>query len=554
MIRVEFADPGMVHIETASGDWFIAAENAGRLESELGKPAFLALEGKDQVERLGGLADGGVLVFVPNGKSPAWFYRTINSTRELYFHQDDEGNWFFSDHFRNILASVPAGERRVEENALLDHLLFQYPAEASTRVRGVRRLAAGEILCVDTGNGKTVCRLAEKTPCVSREPGFEGAVSALEEALGSILEGSLLEECTLFSGGVDSALIQAFRPPGSKALSVLIDSPEFAFESEFAGEAARLLDAGWSHVSLKEEDYRGLFEECVEKAGQPVNLNFQPVFLYRAFQAPFKKFWLGDGSDTLFGHSQNSRILAFPGKEQFAESLAEPFDSPRGYAAIADLSPDAGVIRDLFGEEAVASRVSARLAHFIKRVSPCPGSREEQHAAMTSLVEFLGRTGEATSRKRQTATLFGREARTPFFSREILGLATSIPANRRFILEGEVKPIPKAVLRKKAPGYPFFGKKGGSDVPRTRYCQAGPFRDFFRDTILPEFLPSPGKALVENPEREWSFLTLAAASFSVWQERVLKAQTLERVPGTRVFEFRKKDGGLPGEGKPCPGK
>ena len=547
MISVELADPGAIRVKAFSGDWFIAAENAAALGEEYEKPSFSGLEPERQVERLGNLADGGVLAFVPRGKGPIWLYRTINSTRELYFRKDGKGNLVFSDHFRNILASVPRRERRVEENALLDHLLFQYPVGASTRVQGIRRLAAGEIRAVDPGCEMEFSRQAERISANPSKLGIEKAASILGEMLETRLAHSGSGECVLFSGGVDSSLLQAFRPPGSMVLSVSIDSPEFAFESEFATRTACLLDAGWSTVSLREEDYLALFEETIEKTGQPSNLNLQPVFLYTAFQSPFGLFWAGDGANTLFVHSQTARILDSRGKEQFAEQRAEPCDSPRGYAALADLSPDFGFIRSLFGEERVFSRSSARLAHFRERVCIHPGNPEEEHAEMTSLIEFLGRTGEASSRKRQAGDLFGRETRTPFFSRDILGLATSVPARHRFLHEGEVKPIPKALLRGKVPGYPFFGKKGGSDVPRTRFCQEGPFRDFFRDRVPPEFFPSRGKPMIENPEREWSFLTLSAAAFSVWQERVLKAEKLERVPGTRVFRLGEPEGKSAGE-------
>lgn len=121
-------------------------------------------------------------------------------------------------------------------------------------------------------------------------------------------------------------------------------------------------------------------------------------------------------------------------------------------------------------------------------------------------------------------------------------MASAIPPGKRFFHNGESKPVPKALLRKLFPEYPFYGRKGGSDVPRTRFCQAGPFRDFFRESALPDLLPSPGRPLLLDPQWDWSYMTLGAAAFSTWQEKVLKSPMLGRLPGTRVFRLEPHGG------------
>jgi hypothetical protein len=224
-------------------------------------------------------------------------------------------------------------------------------------------------------------------------------------------------------------------------------------------------------------------------------------------------------------------------RETIRERLKEPFDSPRSYAANADLSPDIQAVRRLFGEEAVEKRVEKRLSFVLERTGFHAGSSEEQQAELVSALEFLGSTTEGVSRKRQDAAVFGKEAKEPFCSRKILEVATAIRPLERFYSDGEVKPVPKALLRKKLPEYPFFGRKGGSDIPRTRFCQTGPFRGFFREHAFPDGMPSEGKTLLLDPQWDWSHMTLAAVAFSVWQEKVLKNKTLERVPGTRVFRL-----------------
>jgi len=541
VIRVELADPGSFRAETPRGSWFISAANPDRLKAELEKSAFLAFGEREQVERLGALCDDGTLLYVPACGPPIRLYRTINATRELYFRRDEQGNWFFGDQFRNMLASVPADERQPDGNALLDFLLFIYPAGNATLLRGIRRLVPGESRILDAKTGEERSSQAETYPCEPVEMGLEEAATALEEALRLALGEPAGDDCFLFSGGVDSTLALLFRPAG-KALTVGIDTPEFAFEEEYARETARLLGSNWSFIPLKEKDYRQHFEETIVNLGQPVHPNFQAVLLNRAFQEPFGVFWGADASDTLFGHPQTRKILDPESRKPYEALLAEPIDSPRGYGALSNTSPDFRFVRDLFGEEAVSGRIEARLSQVLGSAKVRPGSRIEEHVQVDSLVEFLTSTTCVACCKRQAAAAFGREIREPFCSRSILRIASAIPPGKRFFHEGESKPVPKALLRKLFPEYPFFGRKGGSDIPRTRFCQSGPFKDFFRESAFPDFLPPPGRALLLDPQWDWSYMTLAAAAFSTWQEKVLKEGRLGPVPGTRVFRLE-----MPGE-------
>ncbi len=539
MITVELADPAALHVETPLGDWFVSASNAGRLKQELGKASFLSLGDKEQVSRLGALADDATLLLVPAEGDSAWFYRTINATRDLYYRRDEKGNGIIGDHFRNLLASVPAPERRHTGSALLDFLLFRFPAGKETLVEGVRHLVPGELRRLDLKTGKEVSVQAETYPCEPAGMGVEEAVEALEDALLTAFADPAENECVLFSGGVDSTLALLFRPAGTAALTVGIDTPEFAFEEEYARETARLLGARWRYVALKEAEYREHFEETIVNLGQPIHPNFQPVLLNRAFQEPFGVFWGANASDTLFGHPQTKKLLDPVKRKSYEALLTEPADSPRGYGALSNTSPDFRIVRDLFGEDAVSGRIEARLSHVLAAAKVCPGSRVEEHVQLDSQVEFLTSTSSVTNAKRQAAASQGKETREPFFSRPVLRIASAIPPGVRFFHNGESKPVPKALLRKLFPEYPFFGRKGGSDIPRTRFCQEGPFREFFRENAFPDLLPPGGRELLADPQWDWSYFVLGAAAFSTWQEKVLKRVRIPSVPGTRVFRLER---------------
>ena len=537
MIKIELATPGTFIEEMPTGTWVVSAANGPRLRQELARPSFLALEEDVQVERLGALCDDGTLVYVPGGGTRFWLYRTINATRELYFRQGASGNWVVTDHFRNMLAGIPRREREVGENAMLDHFLILYPLGESTLERNVRRVTPGEIRFVDAVSGEEVSRQAERLVPETAELGVEEAPEVLEAVLRAALAEQGPDDCTLFSGGVDSTLVHLLRPKGSPALTVTVDTPEFAFEVEYAQEAARLLGANWFHVTFREEEYLELFLETIETLGQPVHPSLQPVFMNRAFREPFCVFWMGDCADTLFGHPQLRRVLQGEVGPRLKKQLEEPPGSLRGYGALSNTGPDMAVVSGLFGESAVMGRIEARLAYVLGHGAVRRGSRLEEHAAMDSLVETFCSTLPAITCKRENAAAFGGQTREPFFSRAALRLAGSIPTGQRFFHGGESKPVPKALLRKLLPEYPFYGKKGGSDIPRTRFCQSGPFRDFFRGSDFPDLLPPGGREMLMDPQWDWSYLYLKAAAFSTWQDLVLRSDALERVPGTRVLEF-----------------
>lgn len=537
MIKVELAIPEAFVEETPPGTWGICAANGSRLRQELAMPSFLALEESLQVERLGALCDDGTLLYVPAGGKRFWLYRTINATRELYFRRDEGGDWVVTDHFRNMLAGIPRQEREVGENAMLDHFLVLFPLGESTLERNVRRVTPGETRFVDAVSGKEAARQAERLAPETAELGVEEARDALEGVLRAALAEQGPDDCTLFSGGVDSTLVHLLRPKGSAALTVTVDTPEFAFEVEYAREAARLLGAEWFHVPLREEEYLELFLETIETLGQPVHPSLQPVFMDRAFRQPFRVFWMGDCADTLFGHPQLRRVLQGEVGSSLKKQLEEPSDSLTGYGALSNTGPDRAVVSGLFGEGPVMRRIEARMAYVLGHGSVRPGTRLEEHAAMDSLVETFCSTIPAITCKRENAAAFGGQTREPFFSRAALRLAGSIPTGQRFFHGGESKPVPKALLRKLLPEYPFYGKKGGSDIPRTRFCQSGPFRDFFRGSDFPDLLPPGGRDMLLDPQWDWSYLYLKAAAFSAWQDRVLRSDALERVPGTRVLKF-----------------
>lgn len=122
-------------------------------------------------------------------------------------------------------------------------------------------------------------------------------------------------------------------------------------------------------------------------------------------------------------------------------------------------------------------------------------------------------------------------------------MSMSMPG--RILKDGVVKHVAKSLLAKRLPGYPVYTRKGGSDVPRTRFLQEGPLKGLFLEEGLPRFWPEEHAGLLLHPRREASFLALNALGFVLWEKRVLEKTNLEPVPGTRAFRIRTREEDLP---------
>ena len=109
----------------------------------------------------------------------------------------------------------------------------------------------------------------------------------------------------------------------------------------------------------------------------------------------------------------------------------------------------------------------------------------------------------------------------------------SMPMPGRILKDGVVKHVAKSLLARRLPGYPVNTRKGGSDVPRTRFLQEGPLKDIFLEEKLPRLWPGEFAEILLRPQRESSFLALNALGYALWQNHVLENPDIKPVPGTR---------------------
>lgn len=547
MVEFVLANPHAKVFEAGGTVWMVAGSEPALFERIVKRETEKGREAAEILQVLAREAEEGTFAAVesPGGADErTTLFKTLSSTFEVYFRIDGETSRIF-DHYRNALASIPVGERVPDERAFADHLLFayEYLPGTHTLARGIHKMTPGRM--AEIGPDR-VPRFRQAQPLRLPEegggPSPEEAVDRLEEIMEERVAAYVAlygEPAVLLSGGVDSTLVLSCLGKGTPALTVGLDSPEYTFEMEYARDAARLLEADHTLEILEESSFRNSAREVVEALGQPTGTVFlQPMAFHRAFRSGPPFFLYGEAVDALFGFNKLAKVFD-DGELSPLERKAldrQPGDRA-GYAARCGLSPDFETASKVLGaalaENRLASRLDFALGLCPELAALEPGRRKAGHAEAMAIFTGFGHVREYIGRTRQQALCVGKTVMSPFSCRSALELAMSMPMPGRILKDGVVKHVAKSLLARRLPGYPVHTRKGGSDVPRTRFLQEGPLKDIFLEEKLPRWWPGEFADILLHPQRESSFLALNALGYALWQNRVLENPDIKPVPGTR---------------------
>ncbi len=498
-INVFFTGPERQVLETFAGTWHLLADRKV-LPEELPDPREAKLDWSafgDRFEEL-------TAVFLPFPEAsnlPCQAFRSLLSGYELFRVETPEGDVVLTDDFK--FAAKAAGKRKTSETSLLDYLLFQYPAGNDTFLPGVSRLGAGEALLEESRETSgPVFWQAERfrLPCeASFQEALETLHRVLPDAVNNALQGAA-DTAVLFSGGIDSTLIAHFARGRSVALHAAIDSAELDYEEDYARSACRELEMPLVRVLFSESGFLSELEDTVEKMGRPFPVtNFQAIFHNRLFRLPYSLYLSGDIADRLFGK----------GNEAAPSGIESPASGLVRYCPV-------GLLKEIFGPDLVESRLRL-FDETLERVAGPEGERYPA-ALKTDLLIVFG-LNYWVHFFRPLAAVYGKKFVAPYQGKKVFEAAFSCRYRNR--LPGtHSKPLLWAMLRDLLPGYPASGKKGGSGVPRTRFCQTGPMKDFFLDHDLPSGIPRRFERIFREPRWETSALVLQAAVYRIWEERL----------------------------------
>lgn len=555
-LRLLLADPGLTRVDGEHGTWFLSALRDDRLRDVVvDAPTIDAVR-----DELTATAEDAVVLHVSRTRNGGTVeaYRSVTSSRSLYYLTGSDGAVVVADHYRNALAQLSPADRTLSRRAVADHLLFRSPVAPATYVEEVAQLGRGDYLRWDGDRDgwrrDRIDRLSvedDATPAEARR--------RIDEALVDLVGAGVdRATSTMFSGGVDSTLLHSYRDDAAPTMHVSVDAPEFEHESAAVERAADLLDVTPTEVAVQERDFLDHLERTVDALGLPPRYN-QTVVTDAAFRAADAGRYLnGHGADALFGVQglKAARIADWLGPtlpvvdplagrapggvgdalsalQQRREQLSVPPSTPRSLAQdlASDIDPDA--VGQIFGEELVSERVNRRTEYAHRRAALTADSTFAQQVESGHLVDFLADDG--VSQWRQLGHVHGKTIAAPFRTRRLARCALSVPPDRRYVrgLDGlpdlQPKHLLKSVLEDRVPDYPTSRQKGDGSLPIRRYFERGPLSAVFERYHPPEFLPPA--AHVRHVD-SFGPLTWQLLTFAVWRDRVLREPALEPVPGT----------------------
>lgn len=496
-VRVDFRGPETQVLDVPQGRWFVLADrpvSPGELPDPLAVPMKWGPCGA-RFEELTAV----FLPLDPAGPFPCQAYRSLFSGYELFRAETPDGGFLLTDDFR--AAGRAVGKRDLPVTSIADYLLFQYPAGSETFLPGVSRLGPGEALSAHPAeSGRAAVSQAEKLrlpPKVSPREALEMARETLSSAVGKALEGAG-NAAVLFSGGIDSTLVRLFGGNRAIALHAAIDSPELAYEEEYAQVSSREMGMPLVRVLFSEGDFLDDLEETTIKLGYPFPAtNFQAVFHNRLFQLPYDLFLSGDLADRLYGHALGP----------CGNWMNSPFSSLVRYCP-------PGLLCEMFGRDLVESRVGLYGEALEKLMDT--GGEDLTDSQKIDLSIFFGLT-YWVHYFRPLAAVHGKRFIAPFSRRSVFEAAMSCPKGHG-LGGNHPKPVLREILRQVLPGYPADWKKGGTGVPRTRFCQSGPLEGYFRTHELPSGIANRFLPVFREPEWETSALVLQAAAYRIWED------------------------------------
>ncbi len=214
-------------------------------------------------------------------KVSAW--RGPTSMHEVFTLKRGNGDLIFADHFRNLLARLPIGERMPSDDAIIDHFIFRATPGHSTYCQSVARLGHGErssIELMSNESSNTLFQRLDQNPNPRSVSEYLDDVDrALDEALSPFKRRE--DVANLFSGGIDSTLLHTYLGPETAALNLVVDvkNAASAMEVEYAKSAASSLGMTLQRQEVRQSEFLRDLELATENTAMPIHIGLLEHFL-----------------------------------------------------------------------------------------------------------------------------------------------------------------------------------------------------------------------------------------------------------------------------------
>jgi asparagine synthetase B (glutamine-hydrolysing) len=563
MITVLVADPARLEMSLPDGLLFASGFHPEAAEVLRRDPS-----GERTAELCRELGDASAIRLTTDAgrvvRLDAW--RGVTSAFEIFYALRADGGVLVSDQFRNILAEIPVAERRPSDTAILDHLLFRTVPGVRTYARGVDRLGHGEHLVLHPGTGAPSTRIFDRIGRSWERGTLEQYLDRLDQGFNEAVArfGHRTQLVSLFSGGIDSSLLQTYLERNTRAVFYQPErvTPGTPDPTRYAMQSAKLLKIELETRRILDDETWEHIERNIEMAGWPQRV-IQAAMYADAFPRDGSGFVLGERADALFGAAGTrsaavgakcsnpfARIglrclaaLPLGGTAKRAQGLLEtssqlqvPATSPLGWAAGMSSRgfSDYAIVADIVGEKVLYERVAERLNYVAARLqtSPQPLDQLTAHLELAHWIDYL--CEDHPNFIRQLGLAHGKSVILPFLAQPVVGQALTIPADERYLSRGETKYLLKALLKRRLPEYPVNQRKGITSMMMPRTYHGRDRRTVWEKFPMPAFIPQRHHAALMSFENSMSNTVLRLA---ILEQRVLSNAALSTTAGARRIDL-----------------
>lgn len=519
--------------------------------------------------RKGSISGNGYLVRFHKLEPRISIFMTVLATSQVYY-VPWEGGVLCATDLRALLRLTGGAE--LNEEAVPLHIMFRILPGPMTYFKHVCRMFPGQTLSWD-GNALEIRRTRDMH-APAGVPAYDRLDSAVHEEYFERLSATMglyvreIERrkgriVNTLSGGVDSSLIQLLlrqQAPGEEAgssISFTFEARGFQFEVGYARQASGLLGTRHTFVGVQDRDYPDLLVQTIETLAQPMVMaendpGHMVLARHLAAGSPARHHvFTGQGADVLQGMDLEECTTGLGPLRYALRETWRLFGIPIFRKKLGGL-PD--VWRYLFTAGTYRSlRVPPALFDPVNRVAiPYTSFETPRHFLGDRVVldcleyrlglaedVFPGRTlaerlhhidmftlGYGPAVAFEALFAASNQVLIPFyFDQDVVRLANSVSPEVRYRHNGEVKPIPKSILRLKSLGELVHQRKGSSGFWRDfqSWMMTGMLREMVHSIERPGFISRRDFAsLVGNKVPYGYDLVWPLLTYDIFRKRVAR--------------------------------